>query len=120
MYSAKSLANYIINKCIDDECVINNLQLNFILCLIQETYLNSKSCAFYEEIRKCKFGYVVPSVYYSYCMYGAYDILISRNKTTIKADKLIDKIIDEGRKVELTEIRNIEKQYRHIPARIPL
>jgi hypothetical protein len=53
-------------------------------------------------------------------MYGAYDILISRNKTTIKADKLIDKIIDEGRKVELTEIRNIEKQYRHIPARIPL
>lgn len=75
IYSAKELAKFIILYLRKSERKIDNLKLNYILYIIQREYL--KKCGrplFYDKITINKYGILIESVYYRYCMYGAMDI----------------------------------------------
>lgn len=106
-YSAFDLARYILKKCIDDENVISNLQLQKILYCIQECFLREKGHeAFSEPIEAWQFGPVVPEVYDEYRIYGgrtivwmpdAHDNVAWKDE---KDKKLIDNIVEEKRKLD--------------------
>ena len=74
MYSALSMAKYIIDKCTKDEYPISNLQLQKILYYIQREFLQQGAMAFPENIEAWQFGPVVPEVYKQYCGFGALPI----------------------------------------------
>lgn len=65
-YSGVEIADYIVNKCIDDRVFITNLQLQRILYTLRDV-INS-------EFEQWGFGNVIPEVYYRYSMFGAYEI----------------------------------------------
>jgi len=102
MYEAINLSQYIVSKCVDDNCPISNLQLQKILYYIQKTFLQQKnSAAFSDEIEAWQFGPVVPNVYYHYCGYGAMPILLSHENYNIKSEDeaIINPIVEEKRKL---------------------
>lgn len=74
MYKAIDIAKYIINKCIDDDCPISNLQLQKILYFIQRYYLQIDDQLFDDDFEAWQFGPVIPAVYYKFCGYGAMPI----------------------------------------------
>ena len=74
MRSAINLSKYIINKCIDEDCPISNLQLQKILYYIQKEFLKFDNIAFYDVIEAWRFGPVVPDVYYCFCGAGSMPI----------------------------------------------
>lgn len=72
MYKALDVARYIVNKCIDDNLPISNIQLQKILYCIQRECLQIYGREmFSDEIEAWQFGPVVPEVYYRYCRFGA-------------------------------------------------
>lgn len=106
-YSAFDLARYILKKCIDDENVICNLQLQKILYCIQECFLREKGHeAFSEPIEAWQFGPVVPEVYDHYCIYGGKTIVwIPEDERNIilkdeKDKALIDGIVEEKMNID--------------------
>ena len=106
-YSAFNLARYILKKCIDDENVICNLQLQKILYCIQECFLREKNCkAFPEPIEAWQFGPVVPRVYDYYRIYGGRTIVwMPEDERNIileneKDKALIDEIVEEKRNID--------------------
>lgn len=75
LYTAKEIANYIVNKCIDDGCPITTLNLQRMLYLVQKNVINiGRGLAFGDDIEAWGCGPVVPSVYYYYGRYGAMQI----------------------------------------------
>lgn len=99
MYKAIDLSKYIINKCVEDDQPISNLQLQKILYYIQRKYLKNGSIAFDDAIEAWQFGPVVPDVYYYYCGFGAMKIYYSwENYEISDADKaIIDPIVESKR-----------------------
>ena len=89
MYSALSMAKYIIDKCTKDKYPISNLQLQKILYYIQREFLQQGAMAFPENIEAWQFGPVVPEVYKQYCGFGAlpirmrYAVVIQSNDENI-------------------------------------
>jgi uncharacterized phage-associated protein len=100
MYNVLDIADYVIEKCVDDGHAISNLQLQKILYFIQKKFLQVKNeVAFPERIEAWQFGPVVPDAYYDYCGYGAMEIcqfkgdhLFSENDKA-----LMDSVISEKR-----------------------
>lgn len=98
MYSALSMAKYIIDKCTKDKYPISNLQLQKILYYIQREFLQQGEIAFPEEIEAWQFGPVVPEVYRQYCGFGALPIRM-RYMVRIELDdiRMINPIIEKKR-----------------------
>lgn len=106
-YSAFDLARYVLKKCIDDENVICNLQLQKVLYCIQECFLREKGHeAFPESIEAWQFGPVVPKVYDHYRIYGCKSIvwIPEDERNTILEDEkdkaLIDEIVEKERNID--------------------
>ncbi len=100
MATAIELAKYIVNKCVEDNHPITNLQLQKILYYIQREHLRRYSSpAFIDPIEAWQFGPVVPEVYYEFCYYGAMPIENRYNTKVIGFDdfKMVDKIVEEKR-----------------------
>lgn len=100
-YSAITIANYIINKCTEDQQPISNLQLQKILYYVQRDSLRQGAPAFNDIIEAWQFGPVVPSVYYIFCGFGAMKIKLRFKETiddTLRA--IIDKIVDAKRMLD--------------------
>lgn len=108
MISAITLAKYVVNKCIEDNNPITNLQLQYILYCIQKVYLHRNNQAvFREEIAAIDEGVIVSVVYYSFQYYAnnpitdrCEDILLVNSKNK----GIIDRIINEKRKLSYEEI----------------
>lgn len=64
MYKAIDLANYIVDKCIEDNAPITNLQLQRILYFVQKDFLKRGYQAFSDDIEAWRCGPVVPNVYF--------------------------------------------------------
>lgn len=72
MYSALSVANYIIDYCNSKGRGVSNLKLQKILYFVQAEFLVSTHApCFNDPIEAWDFGPVVPSVYHKYKIYGA-------------------------------------------------
>lgn len=100
MHTAIEWAMYIVNKCIDENCPISNLQLQKILYYIQREFLRQDKIAFYDEIEAWQFGPVVPKVYYYYCGHGAMPISFTLKDFTqvdFNEKAIVDPIIEEKR-----------------------
>ena len=68
MYKAIDIAKYIINKSIDFNRPISNLQLQKILYYVQGEYIKvTKGCKLFDEdLEAWAYGPVVPEVYYEF------------------------------------------------------
>lgn len=98
MYSALSMAKYIIDKCTKDKYPISNLQLQKILYYIQREFLQQGATAFPENIEAWQFGPVVPEVYKQYCGFGALPIRMRYVVAIQSNDKnIINPIIEKKR-----------------------
>lgn len=70
-YSAASVAHYIVNKCISDDCPISNLQLQKILFLCQRDYCHRNGTMLIsDDFEAWQYGPVVPDVYREYSLWG--------------------------------------------------
>lgn len=96
IYSAMAVANYIINRCYQNNNPISNLQLQKILYFMWIDYYNATDkTLFWDSICAWQFGPVVPEVYYEYCVYGGRSINIQCETEISKADEpFLDDIID--------------------------
>ena len=75
MYSAKQVAQYIINKCSIEERPVSNLKLQKLLYFVWIEYRKRTGTKLFgDKIYAWQFGPVVPDVYYDYCAYGGMDI----------------------------------------------
>ena len=75
VYSALTIAQYIIEYCNDTGRTISNLKLQKILYFVQAEFLVSKGVVcFHDRIEAWDFGPVVPSVYHHYRVYGSASI----------------------------------------------
>lgn len=80
--NAFELSKIVIDYCFKLEYPITNLQLQKILYYIQKEFLNIfGKPAFEDAIEAWKFGPVVPSVYYQFCMFGANRIMMHYTNT---------------------------------------
>lgn len=100
MYSALTVAKYVIKRCNDTDRTISNLKLQKLLYFVQAEFLVSTGLpCFKEEIEAWDFGPVVPVVYHKYKVYGSASIpfLSERLSTpfTENDKKLINGIVDE-------------------------
>ena len=102
MYSAIDISKYIINKCINDNKPISNLQLQKILFYIQKN--NLEKCdqpLFEDDFFAWKFGPVIPEVYYHYCGYGAKRIIFDERDATVPENhETFDNIIEDLRELK--------------------
>lgn len=72
VYSAATIAKYIINKCTLDDHLIGQITLQNLLYLCQRQHLqNNGKPLFYEDFYAYGIGPSIPSVYYTYSGYGA-------------------------------------------------
>ena len=100
MYKAMDLANYIVNKCINDDKPVNNLQLQTILYYIQKCFLTNwfkkDLIAFDDNIEARSFGPCIPDVYYHFSIYGCMPITENYEHFNIEDDfhkVIIDEVI---------------------------
>lgn len=71
VYSAATIAKYIINKCTLDDHLIGQITLQNLLYLCQRQHLQDyRKPLFYEDFIAEGFEPSIPSVYYTYCGYG--------------------------------------------------
>ncbi|MBD5113122.1 MAG: DUF4065 domain-containing protein [Ruminococcaceae bacterium] len=110
MTTAIELARYIVNKCVEDNHPITNLQLQKILYYIQRDYLKKHNTrAFMDHVEAWQFGPVVPDVYYAFCYYGAMPIENCYDNTTdmdIDDLDMVDRIVEEKRDLEPWDMVN--------------
>lgn len=104
MTTAIKLAKYIVNKCVEDNHPITNLQLQKILYYVQREYLRKyDEPAFVDDIKAWQFGPVVPEVYYEFCYYGAMPIENRYDNTSdidITDLDMVNQIVDDKRKLD--------------------
>lgn len=75
MYTAKDIAKYTVNKCIEDNRPISNLQLQKVLYFCQkEYYKNTGQVLFNEDFEAWQYGPVIPSVYRMFSLFGGMKI----------------------------------------------
>lgn len=118
MYSALSVARYIIARCNLKWQTISNLKLQKILYFVQAEFLVSQNQpCFCERIEAWDFGPVVPEVYRYYKVYGSASIPSVDNENYCPfntADKnLADGIIDTCAKYSASTL--VEITHRQSP-----
>lgn len=95
MFKTIDLAKYIVTKCTKEHCSITNLQLQKILCSIQEHFQQKGKRAFGDNIGNWQCGPVIPNVYYYFGGFGAmpisttYDIIFPVTKEKLEIDTII-------------------------------
>ncbi len=104
MERALVLSKYIVNKCINDQHPISNLQLQKILYYIQKDSLQRNDMiAFPDEIQAWRFGPVVPNSYYYFCGFAALPLTFRYEGVEADiapADRVaIDNIVEEKRQL---------------------
>lgn len=90
------LAEYVVQKCIQIEKPISNLQLQKILYFCQlQSMKSAMSFVMPEAIFEAwKFGPVIPDVYFTYCLYSGYPIY-EKNKTIINFSMVVPIYVDQ-------------------------
>ncbi len=74
-YRAIDIARYIVNKCVEDNRPISNLQLQKILYYVQINFIRIlNEPAFNDDIQAWQYGPVVPNVYREYVDCGGTSI----------------------------------------------
>lgn len=103
MYTAKHVAQYILNRCSVDGELINNLKLQALLYFV---WINYRQLAhkrlFNDVIYAWQFGPAIPDIYYDYCSYGGMDIDIRYSSDDVGIDVVDAEILDAS----LTKYRN--------------
>lgn len=112
MYSADTVAKYLIMRCYTKGTPINNLKLQKILYFVQAEFLVVKNQpCFPESIEACDFGPVVPNIYHRYKIYGSANIPFVSSKEEFpfskEDERLIDGIINECAKYSTTKLMTI-------------
>lgn len=80
MMKALTLAQYIINKSLQEKEPISNLQLQKILYFLQVQYYHfSREFLILDDFYAWQYGPVIPDVYYKYCNHGGFKILSESN-----------------------------------------
>ena len=94
MYTALEIAKYIINKCLELNRPISNLQLQKILYYVQGEYIKKTNgeVLFKDKIVAWGHGPSVPSVYFEYNNYCSSEIVVRQNN--IELNQLVMDIID--------------------------
>lgn len=93
-YTAHQIAHYIINKCIDLENPISNLQLQKILYFCQEKYVKETGTPLFDDLFEAwKYGPVVPEVYRSYSLWGG-NCIDRKNDDPVLISKEVQAIIN--------------------------
>lgn len=99
--SAMDIADYIVNKCIDDGKPISNLQLQKILYFCQRAYgQQTHKPLFDDDFEAWKYGPVIPDIYKTFSLYGGRKInhKTPRNPNIPKdVTDIINSIIEEKR-----------------------
>ena len=102
------LADYIVQKCIDDGQKITDMRLQNILYYIQKSYLKKGKPAFEDDFFTWRFGPAIPSVFYKYAGSGAEPIDVSYGIDTssigMREKKKIDPIIEKVRELKPWDI----------------
>lgn len=97
---AIDLAKYIVSKCTKDGHPITNIQLQKILCCIQNRYLSYNTQAFFDKIELWSFGFCVPNVYYYFCGFGVMPITLTYDIHIDSKDvAIVNPIVEEKRKL---------------------
>lgn len=115
-YTALEIAKYVINKCIDWNKPISNLQLQKLLYYIQGEYINKTNGKFLfnDKIIAWAYGPSIPDVYYKYNNYASSDINMYQEPIYLSKDicDIIDHVIKEKSRlsawslVESTHLEN--------------
>lgn len=118
MYSALSVAKYIIMRCNQQNRPISNLKLQKILYFVQAEFLVSKNePCFYENIEAWDFGPVIPIVYHKYRVYGSASIPHFDSNYICNFDEsdkqMLDGIIDECARYSASTL--VEFTHRQTP-----
>ena len=118
MFSALSIAHYIIDYCNQRGRGISNLKLQKILYFVQAEFLVStpdNSPCFRDRIEAWDFGPVVPSVYHQYKRFGSSTIPARMNDVLVpyyesidyKDQIMIDAIVDSSFNYSASELVDI-------------
>lgn len=113
MYSASSIARYIIQRCDEQNRSISNLKLQKILYFVQAEFLVSRNQpCFVEDIVAWDFGPVVPEVYQQYKIFGSNNIpVIGKLAIPVYLPErdadLINEIVDECAKYSASTLVQI-------------
>ena len=118
MYSANTVAKYVINRCNRLGRTISNLKLQKILYFVQAEFLVTQNVpCFPEHIEAWDFGPVIPTVYHRFKVYGSASIPSIDTDSSIpfsRTDKkLLDGIIDECSKYSASTL--VEITHRQTP-----
>lgn len=95
LYNAMEVADYIINKCYEEDKPVSNLQLQKVLFFAWIDYYKQIGKSLFGDLFCAwQFGPVIPIVYHEYCVYGGRPINI-KCETEIKKDdaKILDVIL---------------------------
>lgn len=94
MRTALDIAKYILNKCIELDRPISNLQLQKVLYYVQCEYIKKTNggILFNDDIVAWDYGPSVPNVYYEYKIYSSSDILYRQEN--VELDQFDKDIID--------------------------
>lgn len=114
------LAEYVIRRAAEQECVITNLKLQKTLYYIQGYTLRCfGEPAFDSEIQNWQYGPVVPAVYFAYSSYGSSPLEVNySNKLEvipIGHKILFDKVIDAC--LQYTARDLVQKTHEELPWR---
>ena len=107
MYSALSVAHYIIDYCNERGRGISNLKLQKLLYFLQAEFLVStpnRTPCFKDRIEAWDFGPVVPNVYHQYKVFGSSNIPANVNdmlvpfyeEISFEDQMMIDAIVDDA------------------------
>lgn len=112
MYSAKEVAEYIIEYASETGSPVSNLKLQKLLYFVQAEFLvNTGKPCFREDIEAWSFGPVVDSVYRKYKRYGGLSIFYTDGATIVnirKEDKeRINEIVDQLREYSAAKLTDI-------------
>lgn len=98
MYSAMTIAKYIINKCVEIGRPVSNLKLQKILYYVQGEYMkyNNGRTLFEDDIEAWQYGPVVPEVYYNYNGFASSNIILtSEVDLPLDIKNIIDPVIKD-------------------------
>ena len=99
MHKAIDIAKYIINRCIELDRPISNLQLQKILYYVQGEFMrrNNGEALFQDDIEAWQYGPVIPNVYYAFNGYSSSDINTIQDNIEIDECErnIINPIIDD-------------------------
>ena len=106
IYTAKKVAEFMVNYANEQGDPISNLQLQkFLYFLWIEYYKENKKYLFDDEFSEWQFGPVIPNVYYQFCVYGGFPITKSFSTQVKEEDStIIKKFVDKFNKISTYEL----------------